>query len=331
MGDDRSVRREGTMEVVESIDVSDRGDVPKLRKHAIGLGGVLFLTVTGSAPITAMLLNTPISVGFGNGIGTPAGFMFATVILTIFSVGYVAMARKKTATGGFYSYISHGLGRELGLASGISSTMAYSVFEASLAGGFAFFLNGILADNGIDIGWQWLALGMILLIGILSYLDVSISVAVLGVTLVLEVLTLLIFAVGVFVQGGADGIPMEALNPVNAFKDLPANDALGIAAGAAGLGLFFAFWSWVGFEMAPNYGEESRAPKQIVPRSMYISVIGLGIFYTLVSWASLAGYKTFDGAALTAQTDSFNYYFIPAQELIGVWLKTAMRILIVTG
>ncbi len=52
--------------------------------------------------------------------------------------------------------------------------------------------------------------------------------------------------------------------------------------------MFFAFWSWVGFEMAPNYGEESKNPKKIVPRAMYISVIGLGIFYTITSWASIS-------------------------------------------
>ena len=34
-----------------------------------------------------------------------------------------------------------------------------------------------------------------------------------------------------------------------------------MAAGAAGIGIFFAFWSWVGFEMAPNYAEESRDPR----------------------------------------------------------------------
>src|ERR1700674_1561959 len=94
------------------FDVSQRADVPQLRKHAVGLWGVLFLTVTGAAPISAMLFNTPISVGFGNGIGTPAGFLVATVVLTIFSVGYAAMAQKITAVGGFYSFISHGLGRE---------------------------------------------------------------------------------------------------------------------------------------------------------------------------------------------------------------------------
>src|SRR3982074_2265822 len=101
--------------VTGEFDVSTRDDVPKLRKHPSGLWGVRSLTVTRSAPISAMLFNTPISVGFGNGLGTPAGFLFATVVLTIFSVGYVAMARKKTAAGGFYSYISHGLGREIRL------------------------------------------------------------------------------------------------------------------------------------------------------------------------------------------------------------------------
>jgi len=121
--------------VPEDFDVSKRSDVAKLRKHAVGLGGVLFLTVTGSAPISAMLFNTPIMVGFGNGVGAPAAFIFASIVLVIFSVGYVAMTRKKTAAGGFYSYISHGLGRELGIGTGYGSLLAYSVFEASLCGG----------------------------------------------------------------------------------------------------------------------------------------------------------------------------------------------------
>ena len=135
---------------VEDFDVSQRTDVAKLRKGAIGLGGVLFLTVTGSAPISAMLFNTPIVVGFGQGVGAPAAFMFATIVLVVFSVGYVAMARKKTTAGGFYSYISHGLGRELGIGTGYASVVAYSVFEASLAGGFAYFLSLKLNQFGVQ-------------------------------------------------------------------------------------------------------------------------------------------------------------------------------------
>src|ERR1700693_1840072 len=58
----------------DDSDVSHRAHVANLRKHAVGLGGVWFLTVTGSAPISAMLFNVPIMVGFGQGQGAPAAF-----------------------------------------------------------------------------------------------------------------------------------------------------------------------------------------------------------------------------------------------------------------
>src|SRR6516165_11072683 len=310
----------------EDFDVSQRGDVQKLRKGAVGLGGVLFLTVTGAAPISAMMFNTPIVVGFGQGIGAPSAFLFATIVLTIFSVGYVAMARKKTTAGGFYSYISHGLGRELGIGTGFGSLVAYSVFEASLAGGFAYFLNLKLAQFGVNVAWPWLALFMILVISLLTYFDVRISSMVLAIGLISEVVILLIFDVFLFARGHVTAAP---LNPVNAFKSFPAQGTL--AAGAVGIGLFFAFWSWVGFEMAPNYGEESRDPKRIVPRALYISVIGLGIFYTLTSWAPLGGYSTTHAAIHQAQTAPYNYYLQPANQYAGHWVAVLLSYLIITG
>src|ERR671920_975020 len=129
------VRHEGT---VESVSVHEAG-VDRLKPNAIGLTGVIFIAVTGAAPISAMLFNVPFATGFGTGLYTPAAFLFATVILTIFSIGYVAMARKMRAAGGFYTFISHGLGRELGLATGIPGAIAYSLFEVSLLGGVAYF------------------------------------------------------------------------------------------------------------------------------------------------------------------------------------------------
>ena len=312
--------------MLEEIDVSGRTDVFKLRKGAVGIWGVLFLTVTGSAPISAMLFNTPIVVGFGQGVGAPAAFIFATVVLVVFSVGYVAMARKKTTAGGFYSYISFGLGREIGMGTGFGSVLAYSVFEASLCGGFAYFLNLKLAQFGWNVGWPWLALAMVLIISVLTYFDIRISSLVLGIGLISEIVMLLIFDGFMFAHGG---LPLASLNPVNAFKALPASHLE--AAGAIGVGLFFAFWSWVGFEMAPNYGEESRDPKRIVPRALYISVIGLGIFYILTSWAPFAGYPTVNAAAHQAQTNAAQYYLGPANAIAGRWVGSLLSYLIITG
>src|SRR5579863_9088696 len=153
-------------------DVAGRDDVHKLHTKAVGLIGVLFLTVTGSAPISAMLFNTPISVGYGNGIGTPAGFIFATVVLVVFGVSYVAMARKVTTAGGFYSFISHGLNRELGMSTGFLMVVAYSVFEVSLIGGFAYFAELKAERYGVHIGWYWWGFAAIALIGLLSWFDV---------------------------------------------------------------------------------------------------------------------------------------------------------------
>jgi amino acid transporter len=310
----------------EDFDISAQGDVAKLKKGAIGLGGVLFLTVTGSAPITAMLLNTPIVVGSGEGIGTPAAFLVATIVLVIFSVGYVAMSRKKTTAGGFYSYISHGLGREIGFGAGFGTLVAYGVFEASLAGGFAYFANLKLASLGLHVGWAPLALGMVVLIGVLTYFDVSFSAKILAVGLITEVLILVLFDVLLLSKGH---IYWSAINPVNAFKSFPASGKL--TAGAVGVGLFFAFWSWVGFEMAPNYGEESRDPKKNIGRAMYISVIGLGVFYTLTSWASLAGYPSASAAIASAQGDPANFYFTPSTQYAGHWVTSVMSYLIITG
>lgn len=327
-----SEHREGTLPLIESIDVSEREDVHKLRGRSVGLIGVLFLTVTGAAPISAMLFNTPIAVGFGNGIGAPAGFLVATIVLTIFSVGYVAMSRKVTAAGGFYSFISHGLNRELGMASGFAMVAAYSVFEVSLVGGFAYFASLKAAHYGWHVQWYWCGLFMVALIAVLAYLDVRISARLLGLALLCEVITLLIFDGFIFTQASGN-VSASAVNPVNAFKGLHAGHFAGtaIAAGAAGIGIFFAFWSWVGFEMAPNYGEESRDPKKNVPRAMYISVIGLGIFYTLTSWAGVSGYSHIDAAASVAQNDSADFFFNPAQHYAGYLLKDLLSWFIITG
>src|SRR6185436_16575536 len=83
------------------------GPPGELAGGVLGLPSVLFCIVTGAAPPAAMLL--------------------ATIALTIFSVGYIAMARRVTSAGGFYTFVSRGLGRVAGLGAGYLIALCYII------------------------------------------------------------------------------------------------------------------------------------------------------------------------------------------------------------
>ncbi|WP_067168917.1 APC family permease [Microtetraspora niveoalba] len=311
------------MSIIEKPAV-DEG-VHRLRRNAVGLVGVVFMAVATAAPITAMTGNVPIVIGFGNGLGVPAGYLVATAVLTVFSVGYVAMARHITSAGAFYGYISHGLGQIAGMVAGLLATMAYVVFEASIIGFFAYSAHDtFLSLAGVDVHWLWFAALGLALNAILTYFDINLTAKVLGVFLVTEILMLGLGATATLLHGGGpDGLMAGTLNPVRAFQ------VTGLEGGAVGLGLFMCFWSWVGFESTAMYGEESRDPKRIIPKATIISVVGVGLFYTFVSWMTVAANGV--TAPEKAAKEFAGIFFTPTQEMLGAWAVDLFKILILTG
>lgn len=317
------------------------GGVQRLRPDAVGLVGVLFMAVATAAPITAMVGNVPIAVGFGNGIYAPAGFIVATIVLSLFAVGYCAMARHITATGAFYGFVSYGLGRVVGLAAGALTTLAYVVFEASLVGIFSFFASSFFSAHvGVEISWIWFALLMLAINAAATYFKITLAERILGVFLVSEIIMLGMMALSVlFTGGGPEGWSFASLNPLNALQNLegtvpdPNDPGSTVAvAGAAGIGLFFAFWSWAGFESAAMYGEESRDPKRIIPRATMLAVVGVGLFYVVVSWAAIVGTGPQQAVALAQDSSTAGQIFFgPVERNIGPWAVVLFEFLLMTG
>ena len=304
-----------------SLDISERSDVQKLRKHAIGLGGVLFISFAAMSPLTGQLGNVPIAVGLGNGIGAPAGFEIGIVMLVLFSVGYVKMMRSVPSSGGFYSFISHGLGRPFGLGAGWSSIFAYAFVVGSLMGAFGYFGN-ITIQQFFHFGvpWPYLAFGALAVILLLGHFDIRISSQVLGIALIGEILVLTIMDIAVFAHGGGPtGISAAPINPVNAFKGI-----------APGVGIFFAVWSWVGFETIPNYAEESRNPRRIGAQALFICVIGGGLFFAFCAWAVITGWGL-HAAVHQAATNGGNFYYGVTTTFAAKWVTDVMQWLILTS
>ena len=309
-------------------------DEARLKAGAVGLFGVLFMAVANAAPITAMSFNVPIAVGYGNGTGASAGYLFAAIVLVIFTIGFAAMARYVTTTGAFYGFISHGLGQVAGMANGLLAAVAYIIFEGSLIGGFAYFASDSLQSSfNISVNWLPIAIVGILVIAILTYYSVTLAAGILSVTLVSEVLLLILLGITVLFKGGPDGLSAGApFNVSNAFQDLPAN-AFGtsVVAGSAAVGIFFAFWSWIGYETTAVYGEESRDPKRFVPLATLLAVVGLGLFYTFMSWMVVAGNGSKTAVEVSAGANPIDLWLNLVQSNLGGFFVGLYKLLLIVG
>ncbi|MGY5044583.1 APC family permease [Streptomyces sp. 900105755] len=308
--------------VAPATETGGEGTVHRLKPNAIGLLGVVFMAVATAAPITAMTGNVPFMVSSGNGIGAPASYLVAMVVLAIFSVGFTSMAKHITSTGAFYGFISYGLGRTAGLASGLLATFAYVVFEPALIGIFSVFANTTLKDQtGLDVPWWAFAVLMLAINATGTWFGVSVAEKLLVVLLGTEVTVLAAMAVSVALHGGGPhGFAFAPVNPVNAFKGT-----------SAGLGLFFAFWSWVGFESTAMYGEESRDPKRIIPKATMISVLGVGVFYVFVSWMAITGNGEAAAVQAASSANPLALFFDPTEHYVGHWAVVLMQWLMITG
>lgn len=308
--------------------------VSRLKVGAVGIVSVLFMALSGAAPITAMTGNVPIAIGYGNGIHAPGGFVFATIVLVLFTIGYTAMSRHITATGAFYGFVSHGLGQVAGMGAGLMATLSYIVFEASLVGIFSSFAKStIVLFGGPDISWVFFAIICIAIVGTLGFFDIDISGKVLAVFVTSELVVLLAMSLSVlFHGGGPNGLQPGDLNPIAGFSAVPSDAKAGIV-GAAAIGLFFAFWSWVGFETTAVYGEESKEPKKIIPKATMIAVIGLGLFYSFVSWMAISGNGTHQAIAISRGStgNSFDVFYGVTSQYVGSWAKNIYEVLVVTS
>jgi amino acid transporter len=280
-----------------------------LMANAVGLTDVSVMAVATAAPITSMAGNLPFVIGLGSGLYAPGAFVFCTVIMTIFAVGYNAMSRHITSAGAFYGYVSHGLGQAIGLSAGLLACLAYMVFEISLIGIFAYFVQQfLLVQFDVVIGWMVPALLMLAVNWLLAFYRINIAAKLLAVFLTLEIASLLTVVAASLLMHKDQSMHLEALNPLGAFRST--------TGGIASFGLFMAFWSWVGFETTAMYGEESREPKRIIPHATMITVIGVGLIYILVAWAVLVGNGLDQSLAITKGGNPIDLLLNPLADTI---------------
>lgn len=292
----------------------------QLRKGAVGAAHIVFFVVAAAAPLTAVVGASPAAFAFGNGPGVPAVYLLVGLLYLFFSVGFTAMNRFISGAGGFYSYISNGLGRSAGVGGAFIALATYNAIDIAVYGLFGFFVNDIAKSmGGPDVPWLLYSV----LLGIAVYFcgmrNIEFSGKVLGFCMVAEIAILFLLGVAVVTSGGGpEGISVSPFGPGAVFSS-----GLGVA-------LVFVVASFIGFEATAIFGEEARDPKRTIPRATYIAVLVIALFYAFVTW-TIALYYGPSKIAEVAASQTATMYLSAVQAKLGGIAGIVMNLLLITS
>ena len=299
---------------------TDAGQPTRSLKGSLGVTAIVFMVVAAASPLTVVGGAAPLGILLGNGVGFPSMYVVSAVILLLFAVGLSAMTRHVPKPGAFFTFVGYGLGKPAGLASAFLALLTYTTIQVSVYGYIGYLLSVTFAGLGApEIPWYLYSLASIAVVGLLGYRHIDLSSKVLGVLLVAEVGIVLVLAGAVVVTGGADGLSAEPFVPEQVFS------------GSPGVGLMFAIAAFIGFEATAIFRDEAKDPSRTIPRATYIAVIGIGLFYTLASWALVMAWGPDDVLAVAGEDPGAMIlrttllYLGPVGELvINVLLITSM-------
>ncbi|WP_181801108.1 APC family permease [Streptomyces shenzhenensis] len=287
-------------------------------KGNMGTFGLLFTVLAFTAPLGVVFGFISVNISFG--IAVPIAFVGVLLLMALFAVGFTNMSRKIPRPGAFYTYIGEGLGRPLGLGGSFLALVTYG-FNIIAAIVFAGIAVKNLVVSFVDtsaLPWWAGALVVLGTVWALSYFNVELSAKVLSTVLVVEVLAVLIFDAVVIGNGGPEGQSFAPWNPANLITP-----SLGIL-------LLFSVGVFNGFEATAIYRDEVRDPGRTIPRATYLTIIFLGVFYAISSYALIlsagVSHAVADAAANPVEMMPhalLTYFGAFANQVIAILLVTS--------
>lgn len=240
-------------------------------------------------PVFSIAFLVPLVVGLisatGNGAGGAAPFAVLIAAGGILAIAWIVSeyAKRIQAAGALYDYVTDGLGSRIGAAAGF----LYYLGVMALGGGLLVLIAGTVHDtlkaefgfSGIPItAWSIILLA---LVAVIMYFGVALSTRAQLVLALISIATVLLFSLYVVIKVGGSNDVLAALKPSSSPTGWQ-----GVA-----FGIVYGVLLFTGFETAANLGEETEHPKRDIPRAVLASVLLVGGFYLIASYAQVAGYK----------------------------------------
>lgn len=240
----------------------------------LGPVAVVFMVVAAAAPLTVIGGNLPLAIGLGNGAGAPVGFVIASVVLLLFSVGFVTMTPFVSEAGAFFSYVTLGLGKRAGMGIAFVALVAYTAIQVGIYGYIGWAIDDTVTSyGGPSVPWPVYAIATLAIVAVLGYRHIELSAKVLGVALALEIGVVVLLDLVIVANPGPDGRTLTSFLPET------------FTSGTLGIAVLFALTGFIGFEATAVFRDEARDPERTIPVATYAAVVLIGGFYTVTAWA----------------------------------------------
>ena len=259
-----------------------------LRRNAIGLPGVLFQSITTMAPASAVSFSLGAAVGFTGG-ALPLAVLIALIVCSFIALNIGSLAKYLPSAGGFFTYVSRGLGSQAGWMTGWLFSLAYLLVVP-----LQLLVLGPVMDGFVQQyfhlsfganGWAVWAMVFAIIIFALTYFGIKVS-ADTGVVLgAIEIAVFVLLSIWLIVTAG-NGNTTATFNPASSTETGP---VLGSWQGILH-GMIFAFLAFIGFESSAPLAEEAHNPRRTVPRAILLAAISIGVFYVFCSYAGVVGW-----------------------------------------
>lgn len=289
-----------------------------LTERRLGVGGVVFMIIAASAPLTVIAGGAPTAFAVTGSIGLPLAYVLLGIFLGLFAVGYGTMSTRIQNAGAFYAYIAAGLGVRQGIGAAILALVSYNAMQVGLYGIIGFASSSLLdVLFGIVIPWWLVAIGFWALVAVLGVLRMDFSAKLIIVLVVLEFLVVIVADV-VGLGNAAEGISFSPFAPSELFT------------GSFGAVLAFGIAAFMGFESGAIYAEEAKDPERTIRRATYIAVVLIGIFYAFSSWAFANGVGV-SQIIPSAQEYGPDLLFVFLADFVPAWAIDLANLLFVTS
>lgn len=241
------------------------------------------------------------------GDAAPFAFIVGMLIAAVIAVVIGMYARKLPSAGSFYTYLTNTFGPRTGFVTGVLLFGAYLMVLVFQLAFFGTFVQAEVAKLGVNIPWQVFALVLLAVSLVLTVLGVRLSlrIGLLGVGF--EVAVFLILAIIIIAHGGATGNSVQPFEPSTA----PPGANIGLA-------VVYTIFAFAGFEGATTLGEEARNPTRTIPRALTFTVLSIGIFYVVVTYAEVIGFGVSKSGLTQLQTNQTPFTDLATHYSSGV-------------